>query len=259
MTAAAGSWPSIAHATFVVVGAGGLGCPLALALAGAGAGRIVLVDDDVVDLSNLQRQILYRTADVGRPKAEAAAEALARRGFTRVEPVRARFDEESARALLHDAGASDRRSIVVCDGSDNLDTKFLVNDACAATGRRFVIGGVLRSSGQVFPVRPGLDACYRCLFEEPPPGEMLTCADAGVLGATCGVVAAWQAAAAAALAAEADPAGVLGRFWTFDGGARRSFTVRRRSDCRACGSAPALLRSVATTGGETPPTPEVVS
>jgi molybdopterin-synthase adenylyltransferase len=223
--------------TFVIVGAGGLGCPLALALAGSGAGRIVLVDDDVVELSNLQRQILYRTADVGRPKAQAAADALVRRGVaaSRLEPVRARFDEESALALVHDAD-------VVCDGSDNLETKFLVNDACAAGGRRFVIGGVLRASGQVFPVRPGVDACYRCLFEEVPPGEMLTCADAGVLGATCGIVAAWQAAAALALAGEDDPRGVLGRFWTFDGEARRSFTVHRRADCRACGRAPAAAR-----------------
>src|SRR5688572_12996228 len=154
---------------------GGIGCPLALAL--AGAGRLVLVDDDTVELSNLARQILYRTEDVGAPKATAARAALLRRGFRDVEAVPARFEEDSARALLHDAD-------VVCDGSDNLETKFFVNDACVAARRPFVIGGVLRAAGQVFPVRPGVDACYRCLFEEPP-GDLETCADAGVLGPTC--------------------------------------------------------------------------
>jgi adenylyltransferase/sulfurtransferase len=222
---------SVDQSTFLIVGAGGLGCPLALALADAGAGRIVLVDDDLVELSNLQRQILYRTEDVGRPKAQAAREALLRRGIAphRVEAVRARFDEESARSLLHDAD-------VVCDGSDNLDTKFLVNDVCAGLGRKFVIAGVLRSSGQVFPVRPGIDACYRCLFEEQPAEDGPTCADAGVFGATCGVVGAWEARAAIALAEGRDRTGdpILGRFWTFERETRRAFTVRRRSTCRAC-------------------------
>jgi adenylyltransferase/sulfurtransferase len=211
--------------TFVIVGLGGLGCPLALAL--AGAGRLVLVDDDVVDLSNLARQILYRTADVGRPKTLAAADALVRRGVpaSRLELVRARFDEETARPLLHDAD-------VVCDGSDNLATKFLVNDACALRGRAFVIAGVLRDAGQVFPVRPGIDACYRCFFEEPP-GDVATCADAGVLGPTCGVVAAWQARAALALAGGEDPHRVLGKLWLFP--ETRPVTLRRRPGCAACG------------------------
>jgi adenylyltransferase/sulfurtransferase len=147
---------------------------------------------------------------------------------SQVEAVRARFHEESAAALLHDAD-------VVLDGSDNLDTKFLVNDVCTGFGRPFVIGAVLRRSGQVFPVRPGVDACYRCLFEEPPADEGMTCADAGVLGATCGVVAAWQARAALALAHGTDPAGTLGKFWIFEDEARRSFNVRRRPSCRSCG------------------------
>lgn len=223
---------AVAESTFVIVGVGGLGSPLALALAAAGAGRLVLVDDDVVDLSNLQRQVLYRTGDVGRPKALAAREALLRRGVApaRIEAVRARFDEASARGLLHDAD-------VVCDGSDNLATKFLVNDACAERGRPFVIAGVLRRSGQVFPVRPGLDGCYRCLFEAPPAEEGLTCADAGVFGATCGEVAAWQARAALALATGDDPASILGRFWLIeDGAAPRPLSIRRRAGCTACES-----------------------
>ena len=217
--------------TFVLVGMGGLGCPLALAL--AHAGRLVLVDDDTVDLSNLARQILYRTEDVGRPKAVAAREALLRRGVPswRVEAVAARFDEDSARALLHDAD-------VVCDGSDNLSTKFLVSDACVAAGRRFVIGGVLRSAGQVFPVRPGVDACYRCLFEEPP-GDLESCADAGVLGPTCGLVAAWQARAALALATGDDPHALLGHLLVLPD--ERSVPLRPRAGCRACGPAEEMM------------------
>ena len=223
--------------TFVVIGAGGLGAPVLLALAAAGAGRpvrgftgairIVIVDHDVVDLSNLQRQVLYRTADVGRPKAEAAKAALARRWpAVPVEAVRARFDEGSARALLHDAD-------VVCEGSDDLATKFFVNDVCAAAGKRFVIGGVLRREGQVFPVRPGTDACYRCLFEAPPETPELTCADAGVFGATCGEVGGFQARAALALAGGGDPE-ILGKFHTFSPSGRRALAVRPRPGCTAC-------------------------
>ena len=214
--------------TFVLVGMGGLGCPLALAL--AGSGRLVLVDNDVVDLSNLARQILYRTEDVGRPKAIAARDALLRRGIPswKVEAVPVRFDEDSARPLLHDAD-------IVCDGSDNLSTKFFVSDACIAAGRRFVIGGVLRAAGQVLPVRPGVDACYRCLFEEPPAGELETCADAGVLGPTCGTVAAWQARAALALATGDDPHALLGRLLVLPD--ERSVPLRRREGCLACGPA----------------------
>jgi molybdopterin-synthase adenylyltransferase len=205
---------------------GGLGCPLALALAGAGAGQLTLVDDDVVDLSNLARQILYRTEDVGRPKALAARDALARRGFARVAPVTARFDENSARALLHDAD-------VVIDGSDNLETKFLVNDASLAAGRPFVIGGALGHLGQILAVRPGESACYRCLFETPPGEQLETCADAGVLGPTCGLVAAWMARAALALASGHDPHRVAGKLWVLP--EARGVAIRPRPDCPACG------------------------
>jgi adenylyltransferase/sulfurtransferase len=213
----------------VIIGVGGLGSPLALALALASREtRLVLVDDDVVDLSNLQRQILFGTADVGRPKVEVARAALARRGIdpARIEAVRARFDADSARALVHDAD-------VVCDGSDNLETKFLTNDVCVALGRPFVIAGAIRHGGMVFPARPRAgDACYRCLFETPPDEEILGCAAAGILGATCGVVAAAQAEAALALAR-----GDSAEIQVFEEDAVRAFTIRRRVDCAACGIA----------------------
>jgi adenylyltransferase/sulfurtransferase len=179
---------------FTIIGVGGLGCPLALDLALGGA-RLVLVDDDRVELSNLPRQILFRTADVGRLKVEAAADALVRRGVpaARIEAVAARWSGETVG--------------VVCEGSDSLATKFAVNDRCVAQAVPLVIGGVLRHEGQVFPIAPG-GACYRCLFEAPPD-EAPSCADAGVLGPTCGLVATLMASAARALAAGARPEGLV--------------------------------------------------
>lgn len=227
---------------FLIVGAGGLGTPLALALAHASAARLVIVDHDVVDLSNLQRQVLYRTEDIGRSKALALADALVRRGVAsgRIEAVTGRFDAESARALAHDAH-------VLCDASDDPATKFLVNDVGLALGRPLVIAGVLRHDGQVFPVRPGVDACYRCLFEAPPEARGPTCADAGVFGATCGEVAAFQARCAVALASGDDPTGLCGRFWLFEAGADpRALRVNPRPGCSAC----ALLEAALDTKGE---------
>ena len=207
--------------TFLLIGMGGLGSPLAMALAASGADRLVLVDDDVVELSNLQRQILFRTQDVGRPKVDAAKDALVRRGFPshRIDAIRVRFDESNARNLAHDAD-------VVCDGTDSADTKFLTNDLGLALNLPFVIAGAVESRGQVFPVRPDIDACYRCLFEAPPEAEALTCASAGILGATCGQVAAKQARAALALATGSDPHAVLGRGWLLEDAAWRAISDR---------------------------------
>jgi adenylyltransferase/sulfurtransferase len=213
--------------TFVIIGVGGLGCPLALAL--RRAGRLVLVDDDVVDPTNLQRQILFGTADVGRPKVDAARDALLRRGALGVEAVRAHFDEATAGALLHDAD-------VVCDGSDNLATKFLVNDACLRVGRRFVIAAAIRHGGNVFPVIPRETPCWRCLFEGLPDDELPSCADAGILGATCGQVAGIQAKAALALATGHDPDGLIGRVAVCERGETRSIAFRRRPGCSGCDS-----------------------
>ncbi len=213
--------------TFLVIGVGGLGCPLALAL--RRAGRLVLVDDDVVDATNLQRQILFGTADVGRPKVDAARDALLRRGALAVEAVRARFDETTAAALLHDAD-------VVCDGSDNLPTKFLVNDACLRVGRRFVVAAAIRHGGNVFPVIPRETPCWRCLFEGMPDDELPSCADAGILGATCGQVAGLEAKAAMALATGRDPEELIGRVWLCERGEVRSIAFRRRPGCSGCDS-----------------------
>ncbi|HEU5060368.1 MAG TPA: ThiF family adenylyltransferase, partial [Kofleriaceae bacterium] len=165
--------------SFALIGAGGLGGPVAYALAAAGARSITVCDPDLVDLGNLQRQVQFTTADVGRPKVEALADELGRRGFARtaIRALPVRFAADTADLGL--AGAE-----VAVEGSDDPATKFALNDLALARRLPFAIGGVERQAGQVFRGRPGA-ACYRCLFEAPPgdsdpaPG----CADAGVLGA----------------------------------------------------------------------------
>ena len=168
--------------SFALVGAGGLGGPVAYALAAAGARRLVVIDPDRVDLSNLQRQVQFTTADVGRPKVRALADELARRGYPRerVVPVADRFTRASAAALLDGVD-------VVVDGSDDPDTKFASNDEAMARGIGIAIGGVERYGGHVVSSVAGRSGCYRCLFEEPPD-DAPSCADAGVLGAAVAAI-----------------------------------------------------------------------
>lgn len=175
-------------ASVLVVGAGGLGCPALLYLAAAGVGRIVIVDPDSVDASNLQRQVLYSSADQGKGKAQAAAARLAALNpLVRVEGLPIRLDRSNAVELV-------RSCDVVVDGSDNFETRYLVNDACVIAGRPFVYGAIQGFEGQVsvFNWRGG--PTYRCLFPEPPaPGTVPNCAEAGVLGAVTGLIGAAQA------------------------------------------------------------------
>lgn len=179
----------------LVVGAGGLGSPLLLYLAAAGVGTIGIIDDDAVDLSNLQRQIAHATEAVGRAKVESAQTTIARiNPEVQVIPYAARLTAANALALIGDYD-------VIADGSDNFPTRFLVNDACYFARRPLVSGAILRFDGQVatFRSQPRVAGgehgpCYRCLFREaPPPGEVPSCAEAGVLGAFCGVIGSLQA------------------------------------------------------------------
>jgi adenylyltransferase/sulfurtransferase len=172
----------------LVVGAGGLGCPALLYLAAAGVGRITIADPDRVDISNLQRQVLYDIADQGANKAEAAARRLrSLNPLVRVDPFPFRLDRSNALDLV-------RSCDLVVDGSDNFPTRYLVNDACVIAGRPFVYGAVQGFEGQVsvFNWRGG--PTYRCLFPEPPePGTVPNCAEAGVLGAVTGIIGTAQA------------------------------------------------------------------
>jgi len=178
------------NAKVLCIGAGGLGSPALMYLAAAGVGQLTIVDDDVVDVSNLQRQIVHSSANVGIAKTASAAETLRRvNPLVTVVQVRERFGRENAADLVdtHD---------VVLDGSDNFETKFLVNDVCLERGKAYVYAAILRFQGQVsvFNHPPGLGATYRDVLEAPPaPGAVPSCAEGGVLGVLCGVLGAIQA------------------------------------------------------------------
>ena len=175
----------IRKARVLVIGAGGLGSPMALYLAAAGIGTLGLVDDDAVSLSNLQRQILFKTDDVGVPKTEAAARALGalNPGVT-IETHAVRLTAENAKDLI---GAYD----IIADGSDNFETRFLVNDTCSALKKTLVFAAVTEFEGQLATFKPhaGAYPCYRCLNPAPPPpGTIPNCSEIGVLGAAAGVM-----------------------------------------------------------------------
>jgi len=235
----------IEDSRFAVIGAGGLGGPVALALAAAGAGRLRLFDGDRVELSNLQRQVQFAGADLGRPKAASLAATLVARGYPagRVEAIDRPLGPDQAAAAL--AGID-----VVIDGTDSPATKFLVNDTCRALGIAAVIAAAARWGGQLLAVHPGQAGCYRCLFEAPPAGDdALSCSDAGVIGAAVAVVAGHAARAALALAT-GDGAGDTAELIAFDDLRRstepRRVRFRRRRDCRACAGAAAVAAKEAS-------------
>lgn len=218
-------------ARVLVVGAGGLGSPLALYLAAAGVGRIGLVEFDSVDLTNLQRQVLYATSDVGRPKLEAARERLA--GLNpeiEIVPHPVRLSSANAMDLVRDYD-------VVADGTDNFPTRYLVNDACVLAGRPNVYASVFRFDGQLSVFDAARGPCYRCLFPEPPPpGLVPSCADGGVLGVLPGIVGSLQALEVLKLLlGRGEP--MIGRLLLFDalGLAFREIAVRRDPACAVCG------------------------
>ena len=217
-------------ARVLVVGAGGLGCPLVLYLAASGIGTIGVVDDDLVDLSNLQRQVAHTTARIGAPKVQSLAEAArAINPACMIEPHPTRLTAANARDLVH---AYD----VICDGSDNFPTRFLLNDACVLEGRTLVSAAVLRFDGQLSTFKPG-GPCYRCLYPAPPPdGLVPSCSEAGVLGAVVGVMGSLQAAEVLKEVLGIGQ-GLAGRLLIWDAlGARfRTIGLPRDPACPACG------------------------
>jgi len=220
----------LAEAQVVLIGAGALGAPVGAYLVGAGVGRLEMVDFDVVELSNLHRQVLYSTEDLGRPKAEVAATRLAALNPSVVVAGRVeRVHERNVRDLVADAS-------LVVDCSDSFETRYSVNDACCGTGVALVEAGVLGFEGLVLSMRPGESACYRCAFPTPPPtGSVPTCREGGVLGPMAGIVGAIQALEALKLlAGVAEP--LLDRILQVDGRdmGQTLVRVRRRADCPAC-------------------------
>jgi molybdopterin/thiamine biosynthesis adenylyltransferase len=220
---------ALADASVLVVGAGALGSPVATYLAGAGVGRLGVVDDGAVELSNLHRQHLHFTPDLGVPKAHSA---VAKLGFLNpdilVEPYQAEFN----------AAMVEGQDLVV-DCTDSFAARYAVNAACCAAGVPLVEGGVVGMSGLVMAILPGETACYRCAFpQEPPPGATPTCAQAGVLGPAAGVIGSLQALEALKLLARLDGA-LTDAFLQVDLATHEFLrvSVRRREDCADCGAA----------------------
>lgn len=220
----------LAGARVLMVGAGGLGSPAALYLAAAGVGTLVIADNDVVDLSNLQRQILHFTPDVGKAKVLSAREKLvALNPGIKVLAKKTRFTSANANRLL--TGCD-----LVLDGSDNFETRYAVNATCVAHQIPLVWGAVLRWEGQVMTVFPGKTACYECLFPEPPdPALAQSCSNAGILGSVAGTIGTLMATEALkVLLSKGDF--LSGRFWGMDflNMQVRERAVVRRRDCPAC-------------------------
>ena len=224
----------------LLIGAGGLGAPAALYLAAAGVGTIGLIDDDEVDVSNLQRQVIHATAAVGRPKVDSAAEAIrALNPDVEVVAHRTRLTADNAQDLL---GGWD----VVIDGTDNFPTRYLVNDAAVMLGLPLVHGAVLGFNGQVgvFDARRG--PCYRCLHPAPPPaGSVPSCAEAGVLGVLPGIIGTMQAAEALKLVIGGGQP-LLGRLALLDawGAHPREIPVAKNPACPVCGENPSITALV---------------
>jgi molybdopterin/thiamine biosynthesis adenylyltransferase/rhodanese-related sulfurtransferase len=228
------------QAKVLCIGTGGLGAPLGLYLAAAGVGRIGLVDFDKVDLTNLQRQILFDTKDIGRPKIEAATNRLRNLNpDIQIDTFETRLTSENALDILKDYD-------IVVDGTDNFPTRYLVNDACVILGKPNVYGSIFRFEGQItifaYPGGP----CYRCLYPEPPPpGLVPSCAEGGVLGVLPGIVGAIQAAETLKLIIGKGES-LVGRLLLFDALAMRfrELKLRKNPECPVCGEHPTITKLI---------------
>jgi len=218
------------------VGAGGLGSPVALYLAAAGVGTLDVIDDDGVNESNLQRQIIHTTEAIGRNKSASAASALqALNPHIAVGAISRRLDADNAVELVS-------RYDLVIDGTDTFATRYLINDACVLAGTAYVFASVLRFQGYAMVVLPGQSACYRCAFPTPPPaGSQPTCEQAGVVGAMCGVLGSIQAVEAIKLITGAG-APLVDQLFRFDALTMGSdvLQIRRDPACAVCGVEPTI-------------------
>jgi len=224
-------------ARVLIVGMGGLGSPIALYLVAAGVGTLGLVDGDTVSLTNLQRQIIHGTPDVGRSKVDSAAESIIRvNPEVKVVKHELFLNEDNALDIIRDYD-------FVVEGSDNFSAKYLVNDACVMLGKPFCIGGINRYAGQVMTHRPGT-ACYRCLFPEPPAREDVeTCAMVGVLGTIAGMLGTIQATEVVkCIVGVGEP--LYNQLLTFDALSMQwnKLSFQHNEDCPLCGSHPTITR-----------------
>ncbi len=224
----------------LLIGAGGLGSPIGLYLAAAGVGRLGLVDFDVVDFSNLQRQVLHGTPDVGRPKLQSAQE--------RLQAINPEVQLDLYETRLSSANAFEifKPYDIVIDGTDNFPTRYLTNDACVLRGKPNVYGSIFRFDGQASVFYPPQGPCYRCIYPEPPPpGEVPSCAEGGVLGILPGLIGCIQATEAVKLIlGKGSP--LIGRLLLYDAlqMSFQQFKVRRNPRCPICGDQPTIKQLI---------------
>lgn len=230
----------LSKTSVLLIGAGGLGSPLALYLTAAGIGRVGIVDFDRVEISNLQRQIIYKTRDAGRLKTEATAESLqALNPGVQVVTYSERITATNALRLIGDYD-------IVADGSDNFATRYLVNDACVFTNTPNVYGSVYRFEGQVSVFSASEGPCYRCLYDRPPPPELMpSCAEGGVLGVLPGLVGTLQATEVLKLALGIGQP-LVGRLLLVDALPMqfRSLAIEKNPDCPVCGPSPTITELI---------------
>jgi len=224
------------QSSVLIVGAGGLGSPVALYLAAAGVGRIGLIDSDVVDTSNLQRQVLHDTAQLGRPKVESGADRL--RAINPNITVETYYDRLGAENVADLVSNYD----VIVGGVDNFPARYLLNDACVMARKPLVEAGILKYDGMIMTIKPYEGPCYRCIFPEPPPpGTVPTCSEAGILGALAGVMGSMQAFEALKLLLNiGEP--LVGQMLMFEGlkGQFRTVEWDRNPKCPVCGDHPTI-------------------
>ena len=226
----------IASAKVILVGAGGLGCPVGYYLTAAGVGTIALIDNDNVEMSNLQRQIAHNVHTIGMPKVESAQKTFtALNPEVNIVPLNIRISKDNIIDLIKDYD-------IVVDGSDNFPTRYLVNDACVMAKKPLVSGAILRFEGQVTTIIPGEGHCYRCLFEAPPPAGLVpSCQEAGVLGVLPGVIGGLQATEVLKLIlGKGEP--LKGQLLIYDAlkTAFRKVKVPRNPACPVCGDNPTI-------------------
>ncbi len=226
----------IKNAKVLVIGAGGLGSPVLLYLAAAGVGTLGIIDADEVDLTNLQRQVIHTTPDLGKAKVESAAESVrAINPAVNVQTYKELFTSKNALKILEDYD-------VVVDGTDNFAAKFLINDACVLSGKPLSHAGILRFDGQTITIKPKEGPCYRCLFNEPPPaGAIPSCREAGILGAVAGVLGTIQATEVLKLILGiGEP--LVGSLLTWNALNQnfRKVPVSQNPDCPVCGENPTI-------------------
>lgn len=225
----------IAEGKVLIIGAGGLGAPAALYLAAAGVGVLGIVDGDLVELSNLQRQVIHFTADVNKPKVISAKEKIEMiNPDVKVVTYKERVFANNIMGII-------KNYDFIIDGTDNFSAKFLINDACVLAGKAFSHGGILRFDGQSMTYTPG-NACYRCVFKEPPPKNVVpSCSQAGILGAIAGMLGTIQAAEALKYLIGAGEL-LINRLLVFNAFNMnfRTVNLKRNSKCPVCGENPSI-------------------